>query len=273
MSTVPAGCRGIRRLPAELVDLYWSSGVVNDVPALAWFLLSALVPLALGVTALAAFALGDYAHASALAARMASVLPHDVHDQVVALVLRTRDQSPLLIAGSVASMIWVCSGVVGVLERCMARLLTLPGAGVVMGKLRNLALAAAVVLMIVLMVVVASAGTGLAERLSLNHTLIRIGLPLMSLSVTILLCGAVYLRLGGHGLRRRAALAGGLVSAVILQATPTAAGYYLRYFAGNTPVGLFLMLTGILFTCYVAALGLLLGAAVTARVQLGQGPL
>jgi hypothetical protein len=58
-----------------------------------------------------------------------------------------------------------------------------------------------------------------------------------------------------------------------LQATPTAAGYYLRYFAGNTPVGLFLMLTGILFTCYVAALGLLLGAAVTARVQLGQGPL
>ena len=33
--------------------------MASDVPALAWFLLSSLVPLALGVTALAAVALGD----------------------------------------------------------------------------------------------------------------------------------------------------------------------------------------------------------------------
>jgi hypothetical protein len=37
--------------------------------------------------------------------------------------------------------------------------------------------------------------------------------------------------------------------------------------AGRTPVGLFLTLAGVLFTCYLGALGLLLGAAVTARVQ------
>jgi hypothetical protein len=40
--------------------------------------------------------------------------------------------------------------------------------------------------------------------------------------------------------------------------------------AGRTPVGLFLTLSGVLFTCYLAALGLLLGAAVTARVQVGR---
>ena len=46
----------------ELVGLYWKSGV-TDIPALAWYLLSSLVPLALGLTALAAVVLGDYAEA------------------------------------------------------------------------------------------------------------------------------------------------------------------------------------------------------------------
>jgi uncharacterized BrkB/YihY/UPF0761 family membrane protein len=55
MKTVAA----LRRGPCELVGLYWDSGVANDVPALAWFLLSSLVPLALGMTALASVVLGD----------------------------------------------------------------------------------------------------------------------------------------------------------------------------------------------------------------------
>ncbi|HET9314155.1 MAG TPA: hypothetical protein VFQ51_01150 [Vicinamibacteria bacterium] len=59
----------------ELVGLYWESGVSADIPALAWYLLSSLVPLALGLTALAAVALGDYAQAQALAARVSRVLP------------------------------------------------------------------------------------------------------------------------------------------------------------------------------------------------------
>jgi uncharacterized BrkB/YihY/UPF0761 family membrane protein len=109
----------IRRVPRELVGLYWDSGVANDVPALAWFLLSSLVPLALGVTALAAVALGDYAKAQALSARISEVLPKDVHDQLVDLILRTKQQSPLLVAGSIIGMVWVSSGVVGVLERCL----------------------------------------------------------------------------------------------------------------------------------------------------------
>ena len=46
------------------------------------------------------------------------------------------------------------------------------------------------------------------------------------------------------------------------QITPTAAGYYLRLVAGRTPVELFLMLAGVLFTCYLAAFGLLLGTGV-----------
>ncbi len=259
----------LRRAPRELVDLYWDSGLANDVPALAWFLLSALVPLALGVTALAAVVLGDYAHAQALAASMSEVLPKDVHDQVVDLILRTKRDSPLLIAGSIIGMVWMCSGVVGVLERCLSRLLERPGRGIVLGKLRNLAISAALTTVIVLMVVAGSAGTGLVRRLDANATLIRLAVPVAFLTLTVLLIACVYRALAGGSLRWRAALAGGAVSGLVLQATPTAAGYYLRFVAGKTPVELFLMLAGVLFTCYLAAIGLLLGAGTTARVQLG----
>src|ERR1700742_760346 len=103
----------LRRVPRELVGVYWDSGVGDDVPALAWFLLSSLVPLALGLTALATVLLGDYAQAQALAARASRVLPEDLHDQLVQLILRTKRDSPLLIAGSIVTMVWVCSGAVG----------------------------------------------------------------------------------------------------------------------------------------------------------------
>jgi uncharacterized BrkB/YihY/UPF0761 family membrane protein len=259
----------IRRVPRELVALYWDSGVANDVPALAWFLISSLVPLALGLTALAAVALGDYSRAQELSARISEVLPKDVHDQVVDLILRTKEQSPLLIAGSIAAMVWVSSGVVGVLERCLHRLLARPSAGIVVGKLRNLGVATVVAILIVLMVVVATAGTDLVRRLNIDPAIVRLAVPLASLGLTTLLCGAVFRTLVGTSLRWRATWAGAAVSGLVLNITPTVAGYYLRVVSGRTPVGLFLMLAGVLFTCYLAALGLLLGAAVTARAQLG----
>jgi uncharacterized BrkB/YihY/UPF0761 family membrane protein len=260
----------LRRLPRELIGLYWDSGVANDVPALAWFLISSLVPLALGLTALAAVALGDYAHAQELSTRISQVLPKDVHDQIVNLILRTREQSPLLVAGSIATMVWVSSGVVGVLERCLHRLLARPSFGFVLGKLRNLAVAGAVALLIVLMVIVATAGTNLVRRLGIDPAITRLVVPLVSLCVTTVLCGAVFHTLVGRSLQWRAAWTGAAISAVILNVTPTIAGYYLRVVAGRTPVEVFLALAGVLFTCYLAAFGLLLGAGVTARVQLGE---
>lgn len=260
----------LRRFARELVGLYWDSGVANDIPALAWFLLASLVPLALGITALAAVALGDYAKAQALSVRISNVLPKDIRDQIVLLILRTKEQSPLLIAASIIGMVWVSSGAVGVIERCLLRLLARPSEGVVRGKLRNLGLALVVTVVIMLMVAVATAGTNLVGRLNVNPTAIRLAVPLISLALTTLLCGAVFRALAGEALRWRAAWAGAAVSAVILNITPTAAGYYLRLVAGRTPVELFLILAGVLFTCYLAALGLLLGTGVAARVQLGQ---
>src|ERR1700722_7620809 len=102
----PSIVRVPRRALGEIVSLYWESGIGDDVPALAWFLASSLVPLALGVTALATVLLGDSARAQAPASHMAEVLPKDVHDQVVALILRTKHDSPLLLIGAVVGMVW-----------------------------------------------------------------------------------------------------------------------------------------------------------------------
>jgi uncharacterized BrkB/YihY/UPF0761 family membrane protein len=93
--------------------------------------------------------------------------------------------------------------------------------------------------------------------------------PIASIGLTAFICGGVYWVLCRREVGWRSALFGGLTGGVLLQVTPTAAGYYLRYVAGSTPVELFLMLSGVLITCYLAALALLIGAGVTMRVQLG----
>jgi uncharacterized BrkB/YihY/UPF0761 family membrane protein len=259
-----------RRALREVVGLYWESGLANDVPALAWFLVSSLVPLALGLTALAALILGDYAAAQALAARASGVLPADVHDQIVQLILRTGSDSPLVLAGSMLGMVWISSGAIGVVDRCLARLLARESTGALTGKLRNLGLAAALAVLIVILVLVASAGTGIVHRLDADFVLIRIAAPLITLVVIVLICAGLYRVLALGSLGWRAALAGGAVGGLVLLATPTAAGYYIQGVAGRTPVEVFLVLAGVLITCYLVALGLLLGSGVAARVELGR---
>jgi membrane protein len=262
----------MRRALRESIGLFFDSGISGDVPALAWFLLSSLAPLALGLTALAAVVLGDWAEAEALATKAAGVLPPDAHDQVVQLVLRTQRDSALLIAGAILGMVWTSSGAVGVIDRCIARLLDVDRGNFVIGKLRTLGVAAAVALVIVLAVLVASAGTGFVERVGLDGTLTRLLVPLVSTVVIALVCAGAFHTLALGALSWRSALCGAALSGVALQVTPTVAGYYLRYVAGSAPVKVFLMLAGVLITCYLIALGLLLGAGVAARVQLGRPP-
>lgn len=259
----------MRRAWREFSGLYWGSGLCDDVPALAWFLMVSLVPLALGLTALAALALGDAAEAQALAARATRVLPRDLHEQLVQLVLRTRNDSPLVIVVSLLSMVWVSSGAIGVVERCVSRLISRERGGPVIGKLRSLGLACALACVILLLVAGASAGTGIVGRLGIDSGLLRVFAPLLSLLVATCFCAGLYRVASGGMLAWRSTLSGGLVGAIVLLITPTASGYYLRVAADRTPVGVFLVLAGILFTCYIVALGLLLGAGVSARAEVG----
>jgi uncharacterized BrkB/YihY/UPF0761 family membrane protein len=235
------------------------------VPALSWFLVSALVPLALGMTALASVVLGDYARAQALSERAAKVLPAGVSDEVVQLILRTRRDSPLLIAFSICLMVWTGAGAVGVVERTMSRLLARERFGQFSGKARHLLLAAGMAVVVVLIVLAASTATNLQSRLGLGGPAARWAVVVLSILATAGVCAALYHLSPRNGVPWRAAVAGAAPTALLLWLTPTATAYYLRWVAGTTPVRVFLVLAGILFTCYVVAVALLIGAAIAVR--------
>jgi uncharacterized BrkB/YihY/UPF0761 family membrane protein len=235
------------------------------VPALAWFFMAALVPLALGTTALASLLLGDYAEAQALAQRAARVLPPDVSDQLVQLVLRTNRDSPVLLVASIAAMVWASAGAVGVLERSMSRLLARDRFGPLVGKLRHLGLSAALSFVLVLVVLVASKATGLLSRLGLGGALPGWMFSAGALAITVLVCAALFRLCPRDGMSWRAALAGAAPAGIGLHLIPSVVARYLVWVAGTTPVHVFLVMAGVLFTCYLAALALLLGAAVASR--------
>lgn len=255
----------VRRSVAEAIDLYWGSGLCDDVPALAWFLVSALVPLALGLTALASIVLGDYEEAQAVAERAARLFPEGVSDQLVQLILRTHRDSPLLLAGSIAVMVWTSAGAVGVLERSMSRLAGRARFGPVLGKARHLGMAGGVALVVLLMVLAGSKATGLQVRLGVDGPAAGWLLAVAALAVTAGLCGSLYRYCPRGSIPWRAAAVGATPAAVALQLVPIAASYYLSWVAGRTPVQVFLVLAGVLFTCYLAAITLLVGAGIALR--------
>jgi uncharacterized BrkB/YihY/UPF0761 family membrane protein len=245
----------VRRAAKRVKSFYWGSGLCDDVPALAWYLVAACVPLMLGIAALAAIVLGDGAQAEKVATQIANVLPRSARDQVLELVLRTRRDSPLLLAVAIVSMVWTSAGATGVIERVESRLLAAHRAGSIALKLRHLGLAAGMVLMITLMATAATEAANIRGRLSF-----RIPgwvLSLASAIVIAAICSLLFRFATARQLRWRAALAGGLPAALVLELTPLAAGYYARAVAGRTPVQVFLVLGGLLFACYLVALGLL----------------
>jgi uncharacterized BrkB/YihY/UPF0761 family membrane protein len=254
-----------RRAAGRFARFYWGSGLSADVPALAWYLVAACAPLALGLGALATIILGDAGQAEMVATRMARLLPRDIHDQVVLLILRTRRDSPLLLAVAVGTMVWASAGATGVIERVESRLLGTPRPGALALKLRHVSLAAGMVALISLMAIAATEATHLRERLGV--TIPAWALSVGSAVVTVALCTLVYRCATPHRVVWRAALLGAIPATFILQVTPLIAGYYARAVVGRTPVTLFLVLGGLLFTCYLVAQGLLIGAGLAVEVE------
>jgi len=264
-STVATPRSPIRDAAKRVFAFYWGSGLCDDVPALAWYLIGATVPLALGIAAIAAIVLGDGAQADAVAARLAAVLPPSARDQVIELVLRTRRDSPLLLAIAIVAMVWASAGATGVIERVGSRLLDVSRPGAVVLKLRHLALAAGMVLLIALMAIAATAATNVRKHLGVGIP--RLVLALASLIVIAGVCALLFRYASTRRLAWRAALRGSVPAAIVVALTPLVAGYYARAVAGRTPVQVFLVLAGLLFTCYVVALGLLIGEGLAVAAQ------
>ena len=161
----------MRTIARKAFAFYWGQGIADDVPALTYYLVLSLAPVALGLAALEALLLSNTEAAINVADGLNRFLPDAAHSDIRHLVLGTRDNSPLLLALALATMLWTTSGAIGVIERCESRILECDRHDIVTGRLRNMALGAGITIMIL----AASAGApvigDVADALGIRRTL------------------------------------------------------------------------------------------------------
>ena len=161
----------MRSLARRTFAFYWGRGIADDVPALTYYLVLSLAPVALGLAALEALLLSDTQSALNVADGLNRFLPDAVHSDIRHLVTGTRDNSPLLLAIAMATMLWTTSGAIGVIERCESRILECERHGIVTGRLRNMALGAGIAIMVLAASAAAPVIGDAADALDVRRTL------------------------------------------------------------------------------------------------------
>jgi uncharacterized BrkB/YihY/UPF0761 family membrane protein len=227
-----------------------------------------LGPFALGLAALQALLLDSVLTAIEVADQINRFLPGALHNDVTRLVLGTRDDSPLLLALAVASMLWTTSGAIGVVERCESRILGCPRHDIVTGRLRNVALGAGVALMVAL----ASAGApvigDVADWANLRGSIPNWLLLALNTAGSIAVFAAVYRLAPRSALRWRSAVVGAVPAGIAIQTIPALVGVYVGAAAGFAAVRLFLVLAVVLLGLYVMATVILVGSGLAVRREL-----
>jgi YihY family inner membrane protein len=257
----------MRTLARRAFDFYWGRGIADDVPALTYYLVLSLAPVALGLAALQALLLRDVNSALGVVDTVNRVLPEAVHGDIRQLVLGTRDNSPLLIAIALLSMLWTTSGAIGVIERCESRILDCPRHSIVVGRLRNMALGLGVALMVLAAIASAPVIGDVADALDIRRSFPGWLLAVVNTVGSIIVFGLLY-----HWAPRtrpgwRACLLGAVPAGIAIQAVPSLVGLYFGAGAGFAAVRLFLLLAVILFGLYVIALCTLVGAGIAVVVE------
>jgi len=260
----------MRSLLRRAVSFYWGQGIADDVPALTYYLVLSLAPVALGLATLQALLLRDTQSALSVVDGINRFLPEAVHGDIRHLVLGTRDNSPQLLAIAILTMLWTSSGAIGVIERCESRILACERHDVVTGRLRNMALGLAIALMVIAAIASAPVIGDVADALH-----VRRNVPGWLLVVANTLGSVVLFALLYHWAPRarpnwRASLVGALPAGIAIQAVPTIVGLYVGTGAGLAAVRLFLMLAVILFGLYVIALVMLVGAGIAVTYERGR---
>jgi membrane protein len=257
----------MRRLAQRVFDFYWGEGIADDVPALTYYLVLSLAPFALGVAALEALLIENFVSAVEVADQINRFLPETVHGDVERLVTGTRDDSPLLIALGLAAMLWTSSGGIGVIERCLSRIVGCPRRDVVTGRIRNLVLGGAVAAAVILASLTTSAITDLSGALQLRDTIPGGALVLANTVGSVILFAVIYRYAPRARLAWRSALLGSLPAGVGIQLVPAVVGVYVGAAAGLQAVRLFLALAVVLLGLYTVAMVVLVGAGLAARTQ------
>jgi len=259
--------RVIRRLPKRAFDFYWGDGIADDVPALTFYLVLSLAPFALGLAALEALLLKDVVSAITVSDQLNRFLPEAIHSDIRRLVVGTRDNSPLLLGVALIAMLWTTSGGIGVIERCLSRMLDVPRHNIFLGRMRNLALGGLVAVAVMLASLSISVVTNLSYELRPGRgfpgPLILVFNGLGSMFVFAI----IYRYAPLTRMRWRSALLGGIPGGLAIQTVPSIVGLYVSAAAGFAPVQVFLLFAIVLLGLYIVALLLLVGAGVAARVE------
>jgi membrane protein len=253
----------MRRTLDRLFAFYWGEGIADDVPALAYYLVLSLAPFALGVAAVA-LRLDDALTALSIAAQINRYLPDEVHGDVERLVVGTRESSTQVLIVAVIAMLWTTSGAIGVLERCLSRMLGGRRHHIVLGRLRNMGLGAVVAAGVILAAIATSAmndipfldGTSSPELLIVATSL-----------GSIALFALIYRYAPRAHLSWRAALLGGVPAGIGLQIVPSVVTLYVSAVAGFQAVRLFLVLAVVLLAVSLLAMIMLVGAGIAASAE------
>lgn len=258
----------MRRLIACIDRAYWGTGIADDVPALTYYLVVSLVPFALGLAALATMLMGDALEPRQVIDDFARYLPEALHQPVYELVSNAKRQSPMLLAGAVLTMMWTTSGAIGVVERCLSRLLEAPRYPRTLGKLRNIALGGLLALLVVCSAAGASYASGLAEQLGMQQPpLARYLSTLASFLGVVVFCALIYKLAPKGKVSWVAAWLGAIPAGVILQLAPILIGAYLSLGFGVALGHVFLLVMVIIGACFLIAQGLLIGGGCAAWVE------
>jgi uncharacterized BrkB/YihY/UPF0761 family membrane protein len=257
-----------RTLARRGFAFYWGRGIADDVPALTYYLVLSLAPVALGLAALEALLLSNTEAAINVADGLNRFLPNAVHGDIRNLVLGTRDNSPLLLALALASMLWTTSGAIGVIERCESRILDCDRHGIVTGRLRNMALGAGIAIMVLAASGAAPVIGDAADALDIRRTLPGALLVIVNTLGSILVFALLYHWAPRSRPNWRACLLGAVPAGIAIQAVPSIVGLYFGAGAGFAAVRLFLLLAVIIAGLYIIALVTLVGAGVAVTYEL-----
>jgi uncharacterized BrkB/YihY/UPF0761 family membrane protein len=258
----------MRRAFDRAVHFYWGLGIADDVPALTYYLVVSLAPVALGLAALQAALLSDADAALSVARGLNRFLPDAIHGDINRLVLGTRDNSPLLLGIALFAMLWTTSGAIGVIERCESRILGSPRHSVVIGRVRNMALGAGIVIMVLAAGAAAPVIGDAADALHIRRTLPGGLLVVVNTVGSIVVFALLYHWAPRRRPNWRACLLGAVPAGIAIQAVPSFVGLYFGAGAGFAAVRLFLLLAVILFGLYVIALCTLVGSGIAVTYEL-----
>jgi uncharacterized BrkB/YihY/UPF0761 family membrane protein len=258
----------VRSLPKRAFDFYWGEGIADDVPALTYFLLLSLAPVALGLAALEALLLQNAGAAIRVADGLNRFLPDQIHGDIQHLVTGTRDNSPLLLAIALGAMLWTSSGAIGVIERAESRMLDCKRHDVVTGRIRNIVLGAAIAVMVIAATGAAPVIGDVADALNVRTAVPAWLFLVLNTIGSIVLFAFVYHWAPRSRPRFRACVLGAVPAGIAIQAVPAFVGLYFGATAGFAAVRLFLLLAVILLGLYVIAMVTLIGAGLTVRSEL-----